>query len=120
MRVKYLTRTGMIPQALDFILKENPDFGISKENFEAAERTRVYSPSKGYTSKKYEKYCDIIDKYLDEHYLMYELDYTHPDSDMSRDEAILVVRKPVNDTYGNDFMFYTPDFTKDVVAMFVR
>lgn len=120
MRVKYLTRTGMVPQALDFILKENPDFEISKEAFEAAERTRVYSPTKGTTSKQYEKCCDAIDKYLDKHYLMYELDYTHPDSDMSRDEVILVVRKPVNDKYENDFMFYTPDFTKDVVAMFVR
>ena len=119
MRVKYLTRTGMFSQALDFILKENPDFGISKETFESAEHTRVYSPSKGTTSKQYEKCCNAIDKYLDEHYLMYELDYTHPDSDMSR-EVILVVRKPVKDGYGNDFMFYTPDFTKDVVAMFVR
>lgn len=120
MRVKHLTRTGMVPQALDFILKENPDFGISKENFEDAERTRVYSPSEGYTSKQYEKCCKAIDKYLDEHYLMYELDYTHPDSHSSRDEVILVVRKPLNDKYENDFMFYTPDFTKDVVAMFIR
>lgn len=120
MRVKHLTRAGMVPQALDFILKENPDFGISKEAFEAAERTCVYSVTKGTTSKQYEKCCDAIDKYLDKHYLMYELDYTHPDSDMSRDEVILVVRKPANDKYKNDFMFYTPDFTKDVVAMFVR
>ena len=120
MRVKHLTRMGMVPQALDFILKENPDFGISKEDFEAAENTRTYDPEKGTTSKQYEKCCNAIDKYLDEHYLMYELDYTHPDSHASRDEVILVVRKPANDTYKDDFMFYTPDFTKDVVAMFVR
>ena len=116
MRVKHLTRTGMFPQALDFILKENPDFGLRKENFEAAERTRIYNLS----TNRYEYYCNAINKYLDKHYLMYELDYSHPDSDMSRDEVILVVRKPVNDEYGTDFMFYTPDFTKDVVAMFVR
>lgn len=120
MRVKHLTSTSMVQQALDFILKENPDFGIRKENFEAADRTRVYSQSKGTISNQYKKYCNVINKYLNEHYLMYELDYTHPDSDMSRDEVILVVRKPVNDEYVNDFMFYTPDFTKDVVAMFVR
>lgn len=107
MRVKHLTRTEMFPQALDFILKENPDFGLRKENFEAAERTRVYNLS----TNQYENYCKAINKYLDKHYLMY----------MSTDEIILVVRKPVNDEYRkNDFMFYTPDFAKDAVAMFVR
>lgn len=110
MRVKHLTRTEMFPQALDFILKENPDFRIRKENLEAARRA-LYIPTKGYTSNQYENYCKAINKYLDKHYLMY----------MSTDEIIIVVRKPVNDEYRkNDFMFYTPDFAKDAVAMFVR
>lgn len=122
MRVHYLTRTGMIPQAIDFILKENPKFEITREKLKEAEQTLKYDPKYGMTSKQYRKLTKEIDKYLDEHYLMYELDYTSEGDYGSRSEVILVCRKPVpdNEEYGKDFMYYSPDFTKDIIACFYR
>lgn len=122
MRVHYLTRVGMIPQAIDFILKENHKFEITKEKLKEAEQTLKYNPQYGMTSKQYRKLVEKIDKYLDEHYLMYELDYTSEGDYGSRSEVILVCKKPkLNDEeYGKDFMYYSPDFTKDIVACFYR
>ena len=93
MRVHYLTRTGMIPQAIDFILKENPKFEITREKLKEAEQTLKYDPKYGMTSKQYRKIVDKIDKYLDENYLMYELDYTSEGDYGSRSEVILVCKK---------------------------
>ena len=122
MRVHYLTRTGMIPQAIDFILKENPKFEITKEKLKEVEQTLKYDPQYGMTSKQYRKLVEKIDKYLDEHYLMYELDYTSEGDCGSRSEVILVCKKPEpnNEEYGKDFMYYSPDFTKEIIACFYR
>jgi len=121
MRVHYLTRTGMIPQAIDFILKENPNFEVTLEQYENAQNTKKYDKKRGYyTSKEIRRINKTIDEYLDKHYLMYTIDYTDERDYGSRMEAILVCKKPEHDESGDDFMIYSPDFTKDIVACFYR
>ena len=118
MRIYNLTRTTMYPEALDFILEQNSNFEVSKQIFKEADQSRVYTRL-GTTSKKYENICNKINSYLNKHYLMYYLDYTSEKDECSRNEAILIVKKPVGD-YGEDFMYYTPDFTKDIIKVFYR
>ena len=101
MRVHYLTRQGMTIQALKFILKENPNFEITLEQYKNVQNTKKYDKKLGfYTSKEIRRIDKAIYEYLDEHYLMYELDYTSEGDYGSRYEVILVckkITKPIQD-----------------------
>lgn len=119
MRVYSLTRNGMFSQALDFILKEKPDFEVTEEMLSKVDITRGDNWKDNKMFNEWGKLANKIDGYLRKNFLMYCLDYTAECDDGSREEAVLLVRKPKGD-YGQDYMFYHPDFTKEIIACFYR
>ena len=93
MRVRHLGRTGMYYPAFLHILENDKDFPYKEEDWDRINKTRKYDPCKGTTSKEFDKLCKDINKWLNEHYDMFELDYTHFDDCGSRDEVVLCYKK---------------------------
>ena len=106
MRTTYLGRTGMYETAFNHILEKDPSFPYKKEDWEKIQKTRVYDPSKGTTSPEFNSLCSKINNWLNEHYIMIEIDYTHPDDYGSRDEVVLCYKK------NGDSIYASPDFEK--------
>lgn len=108
MIVNYLGRTGMYVRAFEHILENDPNFPYKKEDFEKINKTRKYDPTKETTSPEWETLCKRINEWLNEHYIMIEIDYTHPEDDGSRDECVLCYEKKSDDIY------YSPDFENEL------
>lgn len=108
MRVNHLGRTGMYEVAFHHILEKDPTFPYKKEDWERIQKTRKYDPSRGTTSPEFDKLCSKINNWLNDHYIMIEIDYTHEDDYGSRNEVVLCYErhKPGDD------MFDSPDFEK--------
>ena len=114
MRVNHLGRTGMYESAFYHILEKDSSFPYKKEDYEKIDKTRKYDPCKGTTSPKFDKLCKDINKWLNEHYDMFELDYTNFYDNGSRDEVILCYTKRTE-------MYDHPDFEKELpVIVFYR
>lgn len=92
-RINYLPRTGMYEAAFYHIIQKDSSFPYKEEDYERIEKTRKYDPRKGTTSPEFEVLCSYINEWLNEHYDMFELDYTNFDDDGSRDEVILCYTK---------------------------
>lgn len=121
MRVTYLTRTGMYPEAFKFAFSQKAELGFTQKEQEDIYNKWVEGGCKsGKLYGKLSKMQDNLDKWLNENYLLYCCDMTHPEDRGSREEVVLVVKKPSYDEYDNDFMYYHPDLTKDLVAAFWR
>lgn len=106
-RIDYLPRTGMYEAAFYHIIQKDASFPYKEEDYARIEKTRKYDPRKGTTSPEFEVLCSYINKWLNEHYDMFELDYTNFDDDGSRDEVILCYTK-INEPFGH------PDFEKEL------
>lgn len=119
MRVKHLSRTGMYEQAFYHIIENDNSFTYKKEDWERIKKLCVYDPKRGTTCKEFDKLCKDINNWLNEHYYMYELDYTHWDDDGSRDEVTLCYEKPEDeDVFG---IYAHPDFATQLPkAVFYR
>ena len=102
-RIDYLPRTGMYPQAFKHIISQDKEFPYSQEDYDCIEKTRKYDPHKGTTSKEFDKLCHDINAWLNDHYDMFELDYTHFDDEGSCDEVVLCYTKRTEKYSSPDF-----------------
>lgn len=121
MRINYLPRTGMYPDAFKFAFENKADFPFTYEHYK--ETYDEWIKNNMGSCKEYatlREMYDMLNKWLNENYLMYYCDMTHPDDNGSREEVVLVVKKPAYDRNDNDFMYYHPDLLKDLVAAFWR
>ena len=121
MRVDCLTRTSMYQPAFKFAFENGADFPFTQQYQEETYKKWVEQGSKGgelYATLRamYEELND----WLNEHYLLYCCDMTHPNDNGSKEEVVLVVKKPSVDVDNNDYMYYHPDLMKDMVAAFWR
>ena len=112
-----LPRTGQVPQALDFILKNDKSFEYSQEDYKTACKKceQCYYHSKEYDelAKDMHEIQEAVDEWLTERYFLFEIDYTDSEDSGSREEVVLLFEKK-DGLYGE-----VPDFTK-VVAQFYR
>ena len=92
-RVFHLGRTGMYYPAFFHILEKDNKFPYKEEDWERINKTRKYDPNHGTTSPEFDKLCDDINAWLSDHYIMIEVDYTHPEDWGSRDEVVLCYEK---------------------------
>ena len=106
MRVDSLGRTGMYESAFFHIIEKDVSFPYKKEDWERIQKTRKYDPLKGTTSFEFNKLCSEINDWLNKHYIMVEVDYTHPDDNSSRSEVVLCYEKH------DDSIYDSPDFEK--------
>lgn len=121
MRINYLPRTGMYPEAFKFAFSNNAEFSFTqKEYIDTYTKWDQDGRNSGKLYAKLSKMDEELNKWLNENYLMYYCDMTHPDDNGSREEVVLVVKKPAYDSNDNDFMYYHPDLLKDLVAAFWR
>ena len=102
-RTDYLPRTGMYLKAFKHIISQDKEFLYNQEDYDRIEKTRKYDPCKGTTSEEYDKLCRAINKWLNDHYDMFELDYTDFDDCGSRDEAVLCYTKRTDKYDSPDF-----------------
>lgn len=108
-RVDYLGRSGMYEQAfMHIIAMDYQNFPYVKEDFKRINETRKYDPEVGTTSPEWQKLCDDINKWLNEHYDMFEIDYTHFDDYGSRDECVLCYTKRTGAYEHPDFQYELP------------
>lgn len=115
-RISYLPRTGMYQTAFNHILENDATFPYKKEDWERIDKTRKYDPKRGTTSPQFDKLCNDINKWLDDRYIMIEIDYTHPDDNGSRDEVVLCYER-----HGSkDDIYDLPDFDKAPVLVCYR
>ena len=123
-RIDYLPRTGMYEEAFKFAFANKALFPFTYEYYKETYNTFIKNGSG--SCKEYallRKMYEMLDEWLNENYLLYYCDMTHPDDNGSREEVVLVVKKPEENTYshyGDNFMYYHPDLTKEVVACFWR
>ena len=118
-RIDYLPRTGMYEEAAKFAFNNNAKLSFSLEEYLSIYKEWVYKSGEGHA--KLRNMDEELNKWFNENYLLYCCDMTHPDDNGSREEVVLVVKKPeYNYDYGEDYMYYHPDLTKDVVAAFWR
>ena len=114
MRVNHLDRTGMYEQAFEHILEKDNSFPYKKEDWERIKKLCKYDPRRGTTCKEFDKLCKDINKWLNEHYDMFELDYTNFGDNGSRDEVILCYNK-------KEELFGHPDFATELpIVVFYR
>ena len=106
-RVDCLGRTGMYHTAFKHILEKDKEFPYTKEDWDKIDKTRKYDPCKGTTSRQFDRLCDDINEWLNEHYDMFELDYTHFDDWGSRDEVVLCYKK-------GEGKWHSPDFATEL------
>lgn len=115
MRINYLPRTGMVQKAFEYAIKNDKECPYVLADYEKINKTRVYDPSVGTTSKKCEKLCKYVENYLNDNFLMYFLDVTNPHDDGSREEVVLCYRKPKGfEENSCDWIYYAPDFEKEL------
>ena len=116
MRVTHLGRTGMYKEAFNHILEKDPTFPYKGEDWEKIQKTRKYDPSRGTTSPEFNELCSKINNWLNERYIMIEVDYTHEDDHGSRDEVVLCYEKHED----RDGIYDSPDFEKAPVLVCYR
>lgn len=120
MRINYLPRTGMYTEAFKFAFSNNAEFSFTQQEYiDTYTKWDQDGRNSGKLYAKLSKMDEELNKWLNENYLMYYCDMTHPDDNGSREEVVLVVKKPDYDS-DNDFMYYHPDLLKDLVAAFWR
>ena len=108
MRVNHLGRTGMYYPAFLHILENDPIFPYKEEDWDRINKTRKYDPKRGTTSPEFDTLCKYINDWLNKHYIMIEIDYTHPEDAGSRDEVVLCYEKKSDDIYDH------PDFETEL------
>lgn len=112
MRVNHLGRTGMYIQAFEHILENDTKFPYKMEDWDRIDKTRKYDPRTGTTSPEFEKLCKDINDWLNNHYDMFEIDYTNFNDPGSREECVLCYTKRL-DEWGH------PDFESELPKLVV-
>jgi len=107
MRTNSLSRTGMYQKAFYYIVEKDDTFPYNLEDWEQIQKTLKYDPTKGTTSKQFDKLCKAINNWLNNHFDMFELDYTHFDDNGSRNECVLCYNK-------REGQFEHPDFANEL------